>query len=235
MDGARSSRWQHRRGRVSVRFDEVLPVGHELRPGRPVCGNPPDGARSRRRGGLGGAQRRGARRGPALRRPVLVPVQRPTLGQGDLPDLRPDLVRLRRHRERTAHRADVPRQHDHVGLRAAPPMASYLATVQIGRYVTTPVPGPTPTRSRSRSSTHRPAGPGSRWPSAVRPRCSRRSSSSSGRTRSRATPSSSRTTPWRSRSRPRRCRRSAPTTYAPTGAPNASSRTSWLTSGSATA
>ena len=31
VDGARSSRWQHRRGRVSVRFDEVLPVGHELR------------------------------------------------------------------------------------------------------------------------------------------------------------------------------------------------------------
>ena len=31
VDGARSSRWQHRRGRVSVRFDEVLPVGHQLR------------------------------------------------------------------------------------------------------------------------------------------------------------------------------------------------------------
>ena len=205
-------------------------------PRGPVCGDSPDGARSRRRGGLGGAQRRGARRGPALRRPVLVPVQRPTVGQGDLPDHGPGLVRIRRRRERDADRADVPRQHHHVGLRAAPAdgVVPRHRPDRALRHHAPPRDGPGHGAGRGRPP---PGAPG-RGRAGVQPpgrdadRVHRRSS---GRTPSPATPSSSPTTPWRSRSRPRRSRRSAPTTYAPTGAPSASSPTSWPTSGSATA
>ena len=44
------------------------------------------GSRRRRRVRLGGARRRGARRGPDQRGALVVPVQRPTRRQGDVPD-----------------------------------------------------------------------------------------------------------------------------------------------------
>ena len=62
--------------------------------------------------GLGRADRRRARREPARRRAVLVPVQRPPLGQGDLPHRRHHRSALHRRRHRCAHRAAPLGRHD---------------------------------------------------------------------------------------------------------------------------
>ena len=109
------------------------------------------------------------------------------------------------------------------------PMAPYLATLQVGRYLRIAT-GPreealVPARLRHAAA----------YDLGRQTEMITLFEDCSGPTRSRPTPWWSPTTTWRSRSRRRACRSSAPTTWTADEGPNGSSRTSWRTSGSATA
>ena len=111
------------------------------------------------------------------------------------------------------------------------PMATYLATVQIGRYELPRTPA---RRSRWSPRSLRTWATASRRRSAGSRRCWPGSSSGSARTRSRPTPRWSPPTTSRSRSSRRHSRPSARTSAATTGTRSGWSPTSWPTSGSAT-
>ena len=114
-------------------------------PSRPVAGplhrrgalprQPRTGAQPVGRPRLGGARRRRARREPADRRALLVPVQRPPRGQGDVPDRGHHRGALHRGRQRRARPRGAGRQAPRTWVFERPePMATYLVSVQIGRY-----------------------------------------------------------------------------------------------------
>jgi aminopeptidase N len=144
VDGVRSSRWQHRRGRLLVRFDTVLPVGHRLTLVVRYAGTPrmvpgPDGEvgwEELSDGVLVAAQPYGApswfpcNDRPSDKATYRISVRASSayvvVANGSLTG-------------RTSKASTTTWVYD---LRQ--PMASYLATVQIGRYVTTPIPGPAP-------------------------------------------------------------------------------------------
>ena len=89
-----------------------------LHPGHPLRGLPCAAPRPVGRSGLGGALRRGAGRRPAQRRRLLVPVQRPPAGQGELPhhrDHRRELPGRVQRRAALPHQQGQPRD---LGLRA---------------------------------------------------------------------------------------------------------------------
>ena len=152
---------------------------------------------------LGGADRRRARRGPAQRRAVLVPVQRPPERQGDATGIRVTtdsayVVVVRTARWSTSGRGEPRRP----GSSSSPqPMATYLATVQIGRYeIDRDGAGRTGAAARRRCRIRsRPGCRGRLRPPAADDGAA--SPSCSGRYPFAATPSSSPTTSWRSRSR----------------------------------
>ena len=141
VDGARSSRWQHRRGRVSVRFDEVLPVGHELRLLVRYAGTPrmvpgPDGEvgwEELSDGVLVAAQPYGAPSWfPCNDRPSDKATYRISVRTSSAYVV----IANGRLSSRTSRASTTTWVYE-----LSRPMASYLATVQSGRYVTTPVPG----------------------------------------------------------------------------------------------
>ena len=123
---AAGSRWA-RRSRAATEF---------ARRGRTT---PAARGRVRRRlgrGRLGGADRRRDRRRPAQRGAVLVPLQRPARRQGQPTGSRVTTdSRLPRGGQRDARRAgDAGRARTTWVYEQPEPMATYLATVQIGRY-----------------------------------------------------------------------------------------------------
>jgi len=141
VDGARSSRWQHRRGRVSVRFDGVLPVGHQLRLVVRYAGTPrmvpgPDGEvgwEELSDGVLVAAQPYGAPSWfPCNDRPSDKATYRISVRTSSAYVV----IANGRLSGRTSRASTTTWVYE-----LSRPMASYLATVQIGRYVTTPVPG----------------------------------------------------------------------------------------------
>ena len=82
--------------------------------------------------------RRGDRRRPAPRRALVVPLQRPAVRQGELPHRGHRAVGVPRRRQRRSGRA-APRREPTTWVYEQPePMATYLATVQIGRYADAP-------------------------------------------------------------------------------------------------
>jgi aminopeptidase N len=144
VDGIRSSRWQHRRGRLVVRFDTALPVGHRLTVAVRYAGTPrmvpgPDGEvgwEELTDGVLVAAQPYGApswfpcNDRPSDKATYRISVRAPSayvvIANGSLTG-------------RTSRASTTTWVYD-----LSQPMASYLATVQIGRYVTTPIRGSAP-------------------------------------------------------------------------------------------
>ncbi len=144
VDGARSSRWLHRRGRVSVRFDEVLPVGRELTLVVRYAGTPrmvpgPDGEvgwEELSDGVLVAAQPYGAPSWfPCNDRPSDKATYRISVRASSAYTV----VANGQLTSRTSRASTTTWVYE-----LSRPMSSYLATVQIGRYVTTPVPGTGP-------------------------------------------------------------------------------------------
>jgi aminopeptidase N len=144
VDGVRSPRWQHRRGRVSVRFDEVLPVGRQLSLVIRYAGTPrmvpgPDGEvgwEELSDGVLVAAQPYGAPSWyPCNDRPSDKATYRISVRASSAYVV----VANGTLTERTSRASTTTWVYE-----LPQPMASYLATVQIGRYVTTPVPGTDP-------------------------------------------------------------------------------------------
>ena len=141
VDVAEVAKFTVRRGKLVVRTREVIEAGQEFRLTVRYDGKPraiSDGG-----GDMGWEELdgRGARRRPDERRRLLVPLQRPAEQQGELPHRRHHRVALLRRRQR---RADLRRQGAGATTwvyEQAEPMATYLATVQIGRYVAREVPG----------------------------------------------------------------------------------------------
>jgi aminopeptidase N len=144
VDGVRTRRWLHRRGRLVVRFDTVLPVGHRLTLSIRYAGSPrmvsgPDGDvgwEELADGVLVAAQPYGA--------PSWFPCNdRPSDKATYRISFRASSAYVVVANGRLAGRTSRASTTTWV-YELQQPMASYLATVQIGRYVTTAIPNVDP-------------------------------------------------------------------------------------------
>ena len=236
VDGPRREVLGHGADKLVIRPDRRSPPAQEFTVAVRYSGHPHAGrTRQLGRGRLGGARPTGSSSpaSPTGRRPG----SPATTGRGNKADL-PDRRSPRPRPTTWSPTAWLASEQRGAGATTwvyeqAEPMATYLATVQIGRYSSVEFDG---RRCRARRASR--AAWSSRYDRGLRPAARDDGgvlASSSAPTRSPATPSWSPTTTWRSRSRRRACRSSAPTSSRRAGTPSGSSRTSSRTSGSATA